>query len=111
MAYELTATARDIALVREGPSGYRLTGTVTATSSGWTVDAHPLNEGVVPQPELARWLVHAVAPGEGDTVTFVVTDVPFDVAFEDDAALKVVHVHLQGATTEDGGDTVDLTVD
>lgn len=110
MAYELSATAHDFAVVRDGETAYRLTGTVTATTTGWTIDAHPLNEGIVPQPEMARWLVHAIAPGEGDTVTFVVTDYPVDVAFEDEAGLKTVFVNLQGAATEDGDDAIELSV-
>lgn len=111
MTYELSATAHDLALVRDGGTSYRLTGTVTATTTGWTVESHPLNEGIVPQPDLSRRLLHVIPPAEGDTVILVVTDIPLDEAFEDDAELERLHVELQGATTEDGGHHLDLTVD
>lgn len=110
MDQEPTATAHDFAVARDGDATYRLTGTVTATSTGWTVDVHPVSDGVVAEARLARFLVHAIAPDPDDVVQPTETDLPVDHAFEDDAALETVVVHLQGATTADGGAVLELSI-
>ncbi|HEV7721683.1 MAG TPA: hypothetical protein VGO60_10380 [Iamia sp.] len=108
MGNDTSAAAHDFTVVRDGSTSYHLTGTVTTSSTGWTVEIHPMSDGIVSDPEIARFLVNAMAPGEGDATEDVVTDQPVEATFEDAAELTVVFVHLQGATF--GQDRTDFEV-
>jgi len=108
MGNDQSATAHDFSLAREDPPIYRLKGTVTTTSTGWTVEIYTIPDGFVPEDELSRFLLHAVPPDSDVAVEWVMTDHPVELSFEDVPALERVFVHLQGAT--DGGDGTEIEV-
>ncbi|HMJ78788.1 MAG TPA: hypothetical protein VK507_22585 [Iamia sp.] len=106
----MSAAAHDFTLVRDTSTTYRLAGIVTTPSTGWTVEFHPMSDGIVDDPEIARFLVHAVPPVEDVAIEEVATDHPVEASFEDAAELTAAFVHLQGATFGQDGTDFEVPV-
>lgn len=95
----MPATIRDLAAKREGDK-VKLSGTIDAPSTGWTVEVKNSNDGIAGHLDTTT---HARVSATGPTVGHeTLTQVAFDEEIDSPDRDTVVAVTLVGVTTENG---------